>query len=241
MKPIWKGGEMRVLFDKIARRFGMRLVDANLAYFAEKPNSQLMVYQHEYEGGYDEYRDLQIHHNKRKLDNVWADEETLGRIAKDLAVRSLTGKGICHGARNGFEVEWFRKNTPCDVIGTDISETATQFPNMVVWDFQDENPDWADQFDMIYTNSLDQAMDPARALASWTKQLSPDGCIYVEHTLAHSAGGASEMDPFGAHPLAMPYLFFTWGKENYALADIFELERKANFNIQTWVFVLKRA
>ena len=222
---------MRKLLDRIVRPFGYRLIKAHHAD---------MVYQHQYSGGYAEYRDVQIHHNKRKLQNVWADDVTLGVIAEDLKAHGLGATGVCHGARNGYEVEWFRKTLGGDVIGTDISETATDFPNMHVWDFQDENPDWAGRFQFVYTNSLDQAMEPNRALSSWTKQLAPGGRIYIEHTMAHSTQGAGEMDPFGAHPMAMPYLFFTWGRGQYRLADILEVEAKQNNAQRAWIFVLER-
>src|SRR5690606_1779504 len=111
------------------------------------------------------------------------DDATLARIAADLKAHGLGRTGICHGARNGYEVEWFRRALGGEIIGTDISETATQFPHLQVWDFHNENADWAGKFDFVYTNSLDQAMDPQRALASWVKQLTPSGRIYIEHTM----------------------------------------------------------
>jgi hypothetical protein len=220
---------MRRLLDQMVRPFGLRVIKA---YHAE------MVYQHRYVGGYEQYRNVQIHHNKRKLQNVWADDTTLARIAADLKANGLGSTGICHGARNGHEVEWFRRTLGGEIIGTDISETASQFPNMQVWDFQDENPDWASKFDFVYTNSLDQAMEPERALSAWVKQLTRNGRIYIEHTMAHSAQGAGEMDPFGAHPMAMPYLFFTWGRGAYRMADILEIDEKKNNRLRAWVFVL---
>ena len=42
--------------------------------------------------------------------------------------------------------------------------------------------------------------------------------------MVHSASFAGEMDPFGAHPMVMPYLFFVWGRESYRLCDILEIE-----------------
>ena len=222
---------MRKLLDQLVRPFGLRVIKAHQAE---------MVYQHDYAGGYQQYRDVQIHHNKRKIGNVWADDATLAAIASDLKAHGLGATGICHGARNGYEVEWFRKELEGDVIGTDISETALDFPNMHVWDFQDENPDWAGRFDFVYTNSLDQAMEPQRALHAWTRQLTPKGRIYIEHTMAHSAEGAGEMDPFGAHPMAMPYLFFRWGKGEYRLVEILDIAEKANTQKRAWVFVLEQ-
>lgn len=205
-------------------------------------NRESLVYLHSYEGGYDEYRETQIFHNRRKIDKVWADEGTLGAIADD--IRTHLGafvRGCCHGARNGFEVKWLADRLGADVIGTDISETADQFQNMVVWDFHDENPDWNGAFDFVYTNSLDQAMQPDKALAAWARQLRPGGRIYIEHTMSHSASGASEMDPFGAHPMCMPYLFFKWGKGLYRLETIIEGIRKTNNGKDAWIFVLTSA
>ena len=41
--------------------------------------------------------------------------------------------------------------------------------------------------------------------------------------------------------MAMPYLFFMWGRGKYKLADILELEAKSNIGLKVWVFVLIRA
>jgi hypothetical protein len=57
--------------------------------------------------------------------------------------------------------------------------------------------------------------------------------------MAHSAKGASEMDPFGAHPMCMPYLIFKWGRGLFRLADILELGQKGNKAMDVWVFVIE--
>lgn len=222
---------MRKFLDSLVRPLGLRVVKAHQTEF---------VYQHNYAGGYRQYRETQIKYNKRKIERIWADETTLTAIADDLQTAGLGKTGICHGARNGFEVLWFRERLSGEVIGTDISETATQFPYMHVWDFHEDNPDWEGQFEFVYTNSLDQAMNPARALEAWSRQIVPHGRIYIEHTMAHSASGAGEMDPFGAHPMAMPYLFFVWGRGAYRLNDILEIDSKENNGLRAWVFVLIR-
>ena len=157
---------MRRLLDRIVRPFGLRVIKAHHAE---------VIYQHYYAGGYAEYRDTQIKHNKRKLNNVWADTTTLSEIVGDLRSNGLGATGICHGARNGFEVTWLREHLGGDIIGTDISETAAAFPHMYIWDFHEDNPDWLGRFDFVYTNSLDQAMEPARALNAWAKQITPAG------------------------------------------------------------------
>lgn len=231
---------LKSILKPLVRPFGFTVVNkAPRGIRIVRQRRDALVYLHDYSGGYDEYRDTQVFHNKRKLDKVWADEGTLGVVANHL--ETTLGKvslGVCHGARNGFEVTWLRDRLKADVIGTDISDTATQYPNMVVWDFHKENPEWAGKFDFVYTNSLDQAMRPDQALAAWAKQVRPGGLIYIEHTMAHSAQGASEMDPFGAHPMCMPYLFFKWGKGQYRLCDLIEGTAKTNNGKDVWLFVL---
>jgi hypothetical protein len=222
---------MKRIINQIIKPLGVKVV---------RLQSGELVYHHRYEGGYDQYRSIQIKHNKRKIENVWADDRTLSVIADDIRRENIGSNGVCHGARNGFEVKWFRENLSGDVIGTDISETATQFEHMVVWDFHEVNPEWVGKFDFVYTNSLDQAMDPQKAISAWVGQLSHRGRVYIEHTMAHAPQGAGEMDPFGAHPMTMPYLFFKWGRGQYKLVDILEVQEKQNNRMHAWIFVLSR-
>ena len=220
---------IRRIVNRVLRPTGLKVIPLH--------HDQL-IYQHDYEGGFSAYRETQIHWNKAKLEKVWADDRTLEAVAADIERRGLRN-GICHGARNGYEVGWFSDRLGFDVVGTDISETATQFPHMVVHDFHEQRDDWVGKFDFVYTNSLDQAFDPEKALGAWADQLSHEGCIYVEHTMQHSAQGASEMDPFGAHPMVVPYLLFKWGKGKYQLADILEPGEVVGKG-KVWVFVIER-
>ena len=217
---------MRVVLDRILRPLGLAVV---------RRRSPELLSQHVYPGGWAEYRKTQIFHNKRSVDRVWADDATLSLIAEDLKAHDLGGSGICHGARNGFEVAWFRANLGGDVIGTDISDTANDLPHMHEWDFHDENPDWIARFDFVYTNSLDHAMEPDRALKTWANQISPHGRIYVEH----STGGSTARDPFGAHSMILPYLFFKWGRGHFELVDVIEIVAKRNNGVRATVFVLQ--
>ena len=223
---------MRKILDILVRPFGLAVVSAREIE---------MPYFHHYKGGYEEYKKTQIYFNKKKLNSVWADETTLGAIVNDLKSNGLGVNGICHGARNGYEVKYFRKHLDSEVIGTDISDTAKNFPNMVVWDYHDQNPKWVKSFDFVYSNSLDQALYPEKALKTWAYQLNESGRIYIEHTIEHSHRRAGAMDPFGANPMIMPYLFFDWGKGVYALEDIIQISRKKNYDLKAWVFVLRVA
>ncbi|MDQ2641105.1 MAG: hypothetical protein M3Y79_11075 [Pseudomonadota bacterium] len=219
--------------NRILGAFGLVLAPAR---------HMMLVYQHDYgSGGYEKYRHTQVLHNKRKIDRIWADSRTMKFIADYLQprVRQIT-RGICHGSRRGFEQAEFSALLGCEVIGTEISDTATQFPATVQWDFHEPKPEWVGAFTFGYSNSLDQAFDPRRALDTWVDQLTEDGLLFIEHSMQHSATGASDMDPFGAHPMVMPYLLFEWGRGKYELADILHPPHRKDGKIELWIFVIRK-
>ncbi len=198
-------------------------------------------YLHEY-SSYEEYARVQIHWNKVKLNYVWADEGTLKRV-KDILVGEFgdTKKinGICHGARNGFEQNFLRcLSENFDIIGTDISETATKYDNSVQWDFHDVNPDWSGNQDFIYTNSLDQSWQPDVAVETWLSQLNENGILIIEHTHGHGPSGASEMDPFGVKPTVMPYMMTMWFGTQISISH--SVAKKTNMDHDAWLFVIKK-
>ena len=188
-----------------------------------------MFHLHRYTS-YEDYKATQVRWNKEKLGRVFADDATLELIASDLEKRRFKS-GICHGARNGYEVEFFRKRG-MEVIGTDISDTCLQFPHMVVQDFHEPRDEWLGRFGFVYTNSLDHSFDPKKALETWAGQLTPEGRIYIEHTRLHEPARAGETDPFGAKAEAMPKLLKEWG---FSVDDVLELETPKKGHV--WVFV----
>jgi hypothetical protein len=116
--------------------------------------------QHSYSGAflglfkYRQYRKVQIAGNKRKIQHQWIDEGSIRWIAERLLSFEQKPKfGICHGTRRGNEQAWFTKYLGCPVIGTDISDTASDFPNTIQWDFHDVKPEWIDACDFVYSNS----------------------------------------------------------------------------------------
>ena len=71
------------------------------------------------------------------------------------------------------------------------------------------------------------------------EQIQRAGRIYIEHTFrGHGVAATSEVDPFGAHPFVMPYLFFEWGRGCFELADILKPGAKDTNGMEAWVFVL---
>jgi len=110
---------------------------------------------------YNKYKKIQIEGNKAKLDEVFEIENNIKMISSYLKNNlSEINFGICHGTRRGKEQEWFRKYLNTNIIGTEISHTATQFPHTIQWDFHEIKDEWVDSVDFIYSNSLDHSYDP---------------------------------------------------------------------------------
>lgn len=212
-----------------------------LGYKAIREKDALDYYLHEY-SSYEEYRDVQIHFNKQKIDQVWADQKTLQRVASIL-LQEFSEKaeihGLCHGTRNGFEQNFLRETSDKILaIGTDISDTANDYENSVQWDFHDVNEDWTGKKDFIYTNSLDQSWQPKVAVETWLAQLNRDGMLIIEHTDAHGPMGASEMDPFGVRPTVMPYVLTMWFGTQITIEH--SVDQKDNNGLDAWLFVIRK-
>jgi len=99
--------------------------------------------------------------------------EFLSRYIRNLIVSPIFG--ICHGTRRGKEQEWYAKYLDCNVIGTEISDTAEQFPNTIQWDFHMVKPEWRNSVDFIYSNSFDHSYNPEEGLTSWMSCLKREG------------------------------------------------------------------
>lgn len=172
---------------------------------------------------YAKYRQVQIAGNKSAINSVWVLEENIRFLANYLQHElSPIHFGLCHGTRRGDEQRWFRESLGCDVLGTDISETATDFPNSIQWDFHQANPLWMDKTDFIYSNALDHSYDPEQCLNTWIKTLRKGGLCIIEHSNMHSPEGVTELDPFGADLEIMPYLIAKWGRGNFFLKELIE-------------------
>jgi hypothetical protein len=166
--------------------------------------------------------------NRKKLDYVWVIEENIEFVSS--YIKSLLPHprfGICHGTRRGKEQEWFRKYLGCEVIGTEISDTATNFPHTIQWDFHRVKPEWIGAVDFIYSNSFDHSYDPETCLNGWMSCLKKGGICILEHSSFHETQAANELDPFGADLQVMPYLIATWGKGEYGVRQLLRAPTKA--------------
>lgn len=190
---------------------------------------------------YERYRRVQTEGNKRKINNVFADQETI-RLIADYCTASFGSveAGLCHGCRNGAEVKWFREHLGPVVQGTDISDTAAQFDNMTQWDFHEANPDWIGKFDFVYTNSHDHAYDPKKAIGTWVDQLKPNGLLFLEHTPLHSINGTSELDPFGVRPEYFPSLILEFGAGKYSVREVIRPKHRKPNGTEVLIFVIHK-
>ena len=170
---------------------------------------------------YERYRQIQTEGNKKKLEKVWAVEENIAFLADFVRSRVPEPRfGLCHGTRRGKEQEWFRKYLGCEVLGTEISDTATQFPHTIQWDFHEVKPEWVGAVDFIYSNSLDHSYDPKKALDAWMGCVRDGGVCLLEHTSRHEH--ATELDPFGAGIDEMPGLIDAWSEGRYRVDAVLD-------------------
>ena len=191
---------------------------------------------------YKEYKDTQIYYNKLKLNHIWADEKNLKLISEYVInnIKKKNIKGICHGSRNGFEQQKFKNFIKdSDILGTDISETAKNFENSVVWDFHDHNYEWNNKFDFVYSNSLDQSYDPKKALSQWLKQLNSNGMIFIELSDQHNVHSSGKMDPFGVEPEYFPYLLIDWFKHKISISFLKSIKENKS-KAPVWIYILKK-
>ncbi len=147
---------------------------------------------------YERYREAQVEVNRSKLAVVWAERAELEGIASYVRNRLPNASfGICHGARNGFEVAVLRELLDIEVIGTEISPTASDFPHLVQWDFHEKNPEWNHSVDFVYSNSWDHSYDFDRCFGAWMESLRPGGKCFLQWTRLHSSEGVHDADCLG--------------------------------------------
>lgn len=157
---------------------------------------------------YKEYKAAQIAANHAKLDKCWVRPETVDLIcAAILKINPAPKFGLCHGTRRGVEQALFKDRLKCEVIGTEISDTAEKFPDTIEWDFHVVKEEWLKSCDFIYSNSLDHSYNPLGALMKWISCLNENGILVIEwvdlsrQNKRHPAGvpkKSTATDPFSA-------------------------------------------
>ena len=146
---------------------------------------------------YEEYKTVQIEGNLRKLDRVWVSEDNI-ELLSDYIKKNVPNLsfGLCHGTRRGVEQVFFRENLGIEVIGTEISPTAADFPHTIEWDFHEVKDEWLGSVDFIYSNSFDHSYDPEKCLDAWMSCVKEDGICILEWTFNSMV--KTKLDPFAA-------------------------------------------
>lgn len=170
---------------------------------------------HQY-NSYEDYVAAQIEANIRKLNNIWVEKKTIQDIKQR---QPLANTILCHGTRNAAEQKYFQEYYPtAEIIGTEISHTADQFPMTVQWDFHNVKQNWIGKFDIVYSNAIDHSYDPTKLLTTWRDQLSDEGNLYIEHGYSEQDNYSRPSDPLEIHDEEIKYLITTVGMK---LVDIF--------------------
>ena len=173
---------------------------------------------------YDEYKARQVEANKLKFANTFADKSEIRFISKyHLENCGLPQFGLCHGVRNGFEVEKFRIYLGDNIWGSDISETAARVPNCFVWDMHEVKPGWIGSTDFIYSNSWDHTYDPRLLFERWSGCLSDNGRLYITWTTKHSDEGVTEASGYDGFGCSLDELIEII-RRNLILEDVFVVE-----------------
>jgi len=196
---------------------------------------------------YEEYKRIQTETNKKKLDRVFETEENIRMLSDYLKTNLDEIKfGLCHGTRRGKEQEWFMKYLGNDVkvIGTEISDTATQFPNTIQWDFHEIKPEWVNSVDFIYSNSLDHSYDMKYCLKQWCKCLRKNGICIINGSTGHKKIFSSKSDPAGYSKKSLIQLINNIAEEVKDIEVFGELDGKVSpvkkLLYRSWYYVVVR-
>lgn len=134
---------------------------------------------------YEEYVQQQTEANKKKLHWEFPKRDHVQWIK----TYKLSAKNIiCHGTRSGGEQKAFKHWWPeAYVIGTEISETASQFEMTVQHDFAIQKDEWIGKFDILYSNSFDHSINPDKTIQTWKRQMSLEGLMFIEWSEKHNS------------------------------------------------------
>lgn len=204
----------------------------------ERDGLRIVKYEKDGVFDYDTYKEIQTLGNQMKLRGQWVREPHIAELAKFVGETVPNAAfGLCHGTRRGNEQTWFRKHLAgAEVIGTEISDTATQFPHTIQWDFHETKPEWLGAAGFVYSNAWDHAFDPERAFRGWASCLAPGGALLLDHSPDHTPQGVNEIDSFGASREALIGMLDTVCAEWGAVETVLEPEVHSGLQCPVVVF-----
>jgi hypothetical protein len=181
---------------EIRRLYNLR---AGMKKLRKTADHSVLAYESGGKFDYELYKEIQTIGNKGKIKRVFVAEKNILYLCRELEkIIPRIDFVLCHGTRNAAEQKFFKAalSKPAEIIGTEISDTANQFPMTIEWDFHEVKPEWLGAADIIYSNSFDHSYDPDKLFSAWLSCLRPEGVMVLEWTKAHATGSPSILDPF---------------------------------------------
>ena len=170
----------------------------------------MKIYKYE---NYEEYVSEQTRANKLKLTNVWVQKNTMDQIKQRVSNPKAI---ICHGTRNAKEQQYLQEiYGDIEIIGTEISETATQFDMTIQHDFHEQKEEWVDHFDILYSNSFDHSYDPWKCIKTWGEQLKTGGWAFLEMSSHPEVNRSKSTDPLQIESVNEVMDLLTHGRLEY--------------------------
>ncbi|NBE09647.1 hypothetical protein [Paragemmobacter ruber] len=237
--------EMQVQDFKRKQKLENRLAEEEARRLAEghvivgEDDMKLFRYGAEGDVDLELYRKVQTEANKMKIKNQFVPEDHIAILSRYMLDKgALPVSGICHGTRRGNEQMWFRQylGPQAEIFGTEISDTATQFPHTIQWDFHEVDPAWVGAMDMVYSNSWDHAHDPERAFAGWISCLKPGGFLMLDHGWNYLPDRVSAMDPFGISEAGLVKMLNRLGAATGEVAEVIDGGAHKQHPIRTAIF-----
>ncbi len=152
---------------------------------------------------YEEYVKHQRNRTSRQTSHgqrvtTWVSEGMLQNINEILHsyIRN-TETIVCHGCRNGFEVNVLQDLNPnAKVFGTDLYGPAYKYDRTYFreMDFDIVPKEWKGYFDVVYSNSIDHSRNPVSTLLAWKSELKEKGICFV--TFQFSRRPVNKVDCF---------------------------------------------
>lgn len=139
------------------------------------------------------YREAQIEAHQAKALLVWGYDYNAQYILHHVATMGFaTDQVICHGVRNGSEIERFCNAGAKEVRGTEIADV--DIPGVVTADYHDHIPEFVGWADIVYSNSHDHSDRPAIFLKRCREQIRGSGLLILEHSDGHEK--QSDIEPW---------------------------------------------
>jgi hypothetical protein len=153
-----------------------------------------------FNGDLETYRTIQTIANKAKIDWLSVAPDEIAYLCRKLTEAGVRLSAVlCHGTRNASEQKFFREQLPqAEILGTEISDTAAQFPMTIQWDFHEVKPEWLGHFDLVFSNSWDHTYDPDTLFPAWFSCIAPNGALVLEWSSIHTKTSPDAIDPFRA-------------------------------------------